>query len=209
MILPKKKVPQQLRRDEDVVDHQQGDRQDGRGPEDVEEIRQGREAPLGPVEVGEPVDDAGEGDEGRQEQRQVSEALLQERPFEAHEERRHDGDTPSSARSWTTISAFLRPCRFITLPCPTRGYRSGSCLCQCNAVTSSLPVAHPCQASGSGLSATITRPPASRRIRVPMPKMAARRGSVRRSPAVRRPRFFLGRAGRCRRRSGRRASGRA
>ena len=86
----------QLRRDEDVIHHQQGDRQDGRGPEDVEEIRQGREAPLGPVEVGEPVDHAGEGDEGRQEQRQVSEALLQERPFEAHEERRHDGDTRHS-----------------------------------------------------------------------------------------------------------------
>jgi hypothetical protein len=43
--------------------------------------------------MGEPVDHAGKGDEGRQEQRQMGKALLQERPFEAHDERRHDGDT--------------------------------------------------------------------------------------------------------------------
>ena len=84
--------PEELRRDQDVVDDEQQQRQDGRGPEDVEEVRQRGEAPPRPVEVEEPVDEARGEEEGRQEQRQLAQALVEERTLEAHGERRDDGD---------------------------------------------------------------------------------------------------------------------
>jgi hypothetical protein len=82
---------EELRREQHVIDHEQRQRQHRGGPEDIEEIGQGSEAPLGPVEVEDPVDDARVKHEGRQEQRQMLEALLQEPTFEAHVESRDDG----------------------------------------------------------------------------------------------------------------------
>jgi len=57
--LAEEEVAEHVWRDQDVIEHQQRKRQHGRGPEDVPEIRQRGEAPLGVVEMEKVIDDAG------------------------------------------------------------------------------------------------------------------------------------------------------
>ena len=83
--------PEELRRDKHVIGDQKREGQHGGGAEDVGQVGQGGEAPLGAVELEVPVDQPGEDHEGRQEQGQVGQALVEAHAVEAHEEGRENG----------------------------------------------------------------------------------------------------------------------
>jgi hypothetical protein len=83
--------PKELRRDEDVIGHQQRESQDARSPEDVEQVRQRREAPLGPVEVAEPVDEASIEHEEWEKSGQIGHTLIPGLSLKTHNKRRENG----------------------------------------------------------------------------------------------------------------------
>ena len=81
-----------LRRDQDVVQHKQGDRQNGGGLHDVEHVGQREKPPLRRMQAEQEIDEAGIDHEARQEPDQPVEALSEPGFLEANEEARQDGD---------------------------------------------------------------------------------------------------------------------
>ncbi len=79
-----------LRRHQDVVEHQQREREHGRGADDVEQVGQRGEAPLRGVQPEEKIDEARIDEEAGQEPDEPVEAFRQPRVLEADEEARHD-----------------------------------------------------------------------------------------------------------------------
>ena len=92
MSLPKKNAPEHVRRHQDVVDHDQRERQHRAGAEDVGGLGQRREPPLRMVEMKQPIDHRRVEQKAGQHEQEPVEALQQPRPFETQEERRDDRD---------------------------------------------------------------------------------------------------------------------
>ena len=110
-----------IRREQDVVEHQQRDRHHACRTENIEKIRQRREAPFGVVEMKERVDEIRHraGSPGRIEHQHI-EALEQARRSRSADRRRQPRQAAVASRSCATIKN-LRTFKFRSpaIPSPT------------------------------------------------------------------------------------------